>query len=99
MWRSHDFPFLCAFASLRERKSASSHAMNSSAPTNAWKAGLLRHESVLLFVLLAEVLFFNSVGHNFATSANVANIVRQSVEIGLLAIALTPIILTGGIDL
>ncbi len=66
---------------------------------SAWKAALLRHETVLLLVLIAEVIFFNSVGRNFGTSANVANIVRQSVEIGLLALALTPIILTGGIDL
>jgi rhamnose transport system permease protein len=72
-----------------------------SAPSSysRWKAALLRHETVLLLVLIAEVLFFNSAGRNFSTSANVANIVRQSVEIGLLALALTPIILTGGIDL
>jgi ribose/xylose/arabinose/galactoside ABC-type transport system permease subunit len=67
--------------------------------SSGWKAVLLRHESVLLLVLLVEVLYFNSVGRNFGTPANVANIVRQSVEIGLLALALTPIILTGGIDL
>ncbi len=67
--------------------------------TSRVKSALLRHETVLLLVLIAEVLFFNSVGRNFGTSANVANIVRQSVEIGLLALALTPIILTGGIDL
>src|SRR4051812_49979774 len=64
-----------------------------------WKAALFRHETVLMLVLLAEIVFFNSVGRNFGTSANIANIVRQSVEIGLLALALTPIILTGGIDL
>jgi ribose/xylose/arabinose/galactoside ABC-type transport system permease subunit len=58
-----------------------------------------RHETVLLVVLIAEVLFFNSVGRNFGTADNVANIVRQSVEIGLLALVMTPIILTAGIDL
>lgn len=60
---------------------------------------LLRHEIALLLVLVAEIAFFEAVGRNFGTAANVANIVRQSVEIGLLALALTPIILTGGIDL
>lgn len=65
----------------------------------SWKSALLRHETILLLVIMAEVLFFNSAGRNFGTPANVANIVRQSVEIGLLALALTPIILTGGIDL
>jgi rhamnose transport system permease protein len=67
--------------------------------SSAWRTTLLRHETVLLIVLIAEVLFFNIVGRNFGTTANAANIVRQSVEIGLLALALTPIILTGGIDL
>jgi rhamnose transport system permease protein len=59
----------------------------------------LRHETVLLAVILLEVLYFNSVGRNFGTAANVANILRQSVEIGLLALVMTPVILTGGIDL
>ena len=38
-------------------------------------------------------------GHNFATAGNAFEITRLSVEIGLLALALTPIIVTGGIDL
>src|SRR5262245_1538339 len=71
----------------------------SSSSNSDWRSAILRHEVVLLFVLIAEVLFFHAVGRNFGTAANVANIVRQSVEIGLLALALTPIILTGGIDL
>ena len=67
--------------------------------SSAWRSWLFRHETILLLVIIVEVLFFNSAGRNFGTSANIANIVRQSVEIGLLALALTPIILTGGIDL
>lgn len=59
----------------------------------------LRHEVVLLLVLVVEVLIFNAIGRRFLTADNVANIVRQSVEIGLLALVLTPVILTGGIDL
>ena len=38
-------------------------------------------------------------GHNFATPGNAFEIARLGVEIGLLALALTPIIVTGGIDL
>src|SRR5262249_7527116 len=38
-------------------------------------------------------------GSNFATRGNVFQIARLSVEIGLLALALTPVIVTGGIDL
>jgi rhamnose transport system permease protein len=58
-----------------------------------------RHEIVLLLVLIAEILLFNALGRRFLTADNVANIVRQSVEIGLLALVMTPVILTGGIDL
>jgi rhamnose transport system permease protein len=67
--------------------------------SSSWKSALFRHETILFLVIIAEVLFFNTVGRNFGIPANIANIVRQSVEIGLLALALTPIILTGGIDL
>lgn len=58
-----------------------------------------RHETVLLLVLALEWLYFNSVGARFGTLDNTFDIIRHSVEIGLLALAMTPIILTGGIDL
>ncbi len=73
--------------------------MSKTSPAATWKALFARHETILLFVLIAEVVFFNSVGRNFGTTDNIANIVRQSVEIGLLALVMTPIILTAGIDL
>lgn len=73
--------------------------MNATPQPRAWRSVLTRPEIVLLLVLVAEILFFNAVGRNFGTSANIANIVRQSVEIGLLALVMTPIILSGGIDL
>lgn len=74
--------------------------MNStSSTTGGWRSLLARHETVLLLVLLTEILFFNEVGRKFGTPDNIANLVRQSVEIGLLALVMTPIILTGGIDL
>jgi rhamnose transport system permease protein len=56
-------------------------------------------ELILLAVIVFEVLYFNSVGRNFSAPANIANILRQSAEIGLLALVMTPVILTGGIDL
>jgi rhamnose transport system permease protein len=68
-------------------------------PRPSWKAALARHEIVLLLVLIAEIILFNALGRRFLTADNVANIVRQSVEIGLLALVMTPVILTGGIDL
>lgn len=64
-----------------------------------WKSALLRHETILLLVVLLEWFYFNAVGRNFGTRDTSFDILRHSVEIGLLALAMTPIILTGGIDL
>ncbi|MFK7849880.1 MAG: ABC transporter permease [Akkermansiaceae bacterium] len=58
-----------------------------------------KHELILLLVIAAELVLFESLGRNFLTSGNVSNVFRHSAEIGLLAIAMTPVILTGGIDL
>ncbi|HEX5218007.1 MAG TPA: ABC transporter permease [Verrucomicrobiae bacterium] len=66
---------------------------------HGFKAILLRHETILLFVVLLEWLYFNSVGPRFGSVDNTFDVMRHSVEIGLLALAMTPIILTGGIDL
>ena len=63
------------------------------------KIAFFRHELVLALLLVAEIVFFQSTGRNFGTPDNLANLVRHSVEIGLLALALLPVILTGGIDL
>jgi rhamnose transport system permease protein len=64
-----------------------------------WKSTILRHEAILLVVLVAEWIFFDTIGRNFGTYDNSCDILRHSCEIGLLALAMTPIILTGGIDL
>ena len=60
---------------------------------------LLRHETILSAMLVAEWIYFDAVGHNFGTYDNSCDILRHSCEIGLLALAMTPVILTGGIDL
>jgi rhamnose transport system permease protein len=59
-------------------------------PNNEW---------VLLAVVVVECLVFGMAGHNFATTGNAFEVTRLGVEIGLLAIAMTPVIVTGGIDL
>jgi rhamnose transport system substrate-binding protein/rhamnose transport system permease protein len=56
-------------------------------------------EWILLIALLAEIGVFACVAENFFTRTNFFEVVRFSVELGLLAIALTPVIITGGIDL
>ena len=59
----------------------------------------LSHEGVLALALALEIAVFSVAGTNFLSRANAFEIVRLSVEIGLLALALTPVIVTGGIDL
>jgi rhamnose transport system permease protein len=57
------------------------------------------HERGLAICLVVEVVLFAIIGRNFLTAGNAGEIVRASAEIGVLALALTPVILTGGIDL
>lgn len=61
--------------------------------------GALRHEGVLTGLLIVEIALFSVLGTNFFTLANAFEVVRVSAEIGLLALALTPVIVSAGIDL
>jgi ribose/xylose/arabinose/galactoside ABC-type transport system permease subunit/ABC-type sugar transport system substrate-binding protein len=54
---------------------------------------------ILAALLGIEILTFSLIGINFLTLANAFEVLRLSVEIGLLAVALTPVITSGGIDL
>ena len=56
-------------------------------------------EWVLLLVLMFEILLFSIFGNNFFTASNGFEISRLAVEVGLLALIMTLIIITGGIDL
>jgi rhamnose transport system substrate-binding protein len=56
-------------------------------------------EWILLVVVFVECAIFGVTGRNFLSSANAFEVTRLAVEVGLLALALTPIIVTGGIDL
>lgn len=65
-----------------------------------WRQRLFpNNEWVVLLLLLFECVVFSLTGNNFLSRSNAFEITRLSVEIGLLALALTPIIITGGIDL
>lgn len=59
----------------------------------------LRPELILVVFLVVEFVLFSALGRNFLQPDNLANIVRHSTEIGLLALVMMPVILTGGIDL
>ena len=56
-------------------------------------------QRILFAAVVAEIAVFAAIAQNFFTAANAFEILRFSVELGLLAVALTPIIITGGIDL
>jgi len=58
-----------------------------------------RTESILLFVVVLETAVFGVAEPSFLTVRNAFEIARLGVELGLLAVAMTPIVVTGGIDL
>ncbi|MCF3650836.1 ABC transporter permease [Synoicihabitans lomoniglobus] len=73
-----------------------------------WRAWLARPETILAILLVVEWLLFWHFGTTtnrrgvvvgFGTMDRQFDLLRHSCEIGLLALALTPVILTGGIDL
>src|SRR3982751_524120 len=77
-------------------------AAPAAAPVPAAPATLGRFatpEFVLLALLAGELVWFSLAGTNFLTIDNGLEMLRASTEVGLLALALTPVILTGGIDL
>ena len=54
----------------------------------------------MLGILIAfEIVLFSITGRNFLSLDNFFECIRLSAEIGLLALALTPVLITGGIDL
>jgi rhamnose transport system substrate-binding protein len=63
---------------------------------NAW---FPNNEWALLAVIAVEIFVFGISGENFLSAANGFEIGRLGVELGLLTLALTPIIISGGIDL
>lgn len=77
----------------------------SRAPTNVrliapWRDRLFpNNEWVLLIAIVIECVIFSLSGNNFFSASNAFEITRLGVEIGLLALALTPIVIAGGIDL
>src|SRR5207244_3709061 len=64
-----------------------------------WRRLSSNGEWALLVVLGAETLLFSAIAPSFFTLGNFFEMTRFSVELGLLAVALTPVIVAGGIDL
>jgi rhamnose transport system substrate-binding protein len=71
--------------------------------TGGRRSALEPRQLVLPALLLAEVVIFSAIDlfqhNNFFTFGNLFEVLRLSVELGLLALAMTPVIVTGGIDL
>ncbi len=70
------------------------------AAPNDWRARAFPNgEWILLLALSIEIAIFSAIAENFFTWINFFEVIRFSAELGLLALALTPVIITGGIDL
>ena len=54
---------------------------------------------MLVLIVIAVAVIFSVLNHNFASKTNIMNIVRQVSVNGILAIGMTLVCLTGGIDL
>lgn len=57
------------------------------------------HKYGILIILIVMIIFFSITSDNFLTTVNIVNIVRQIAMLGIAAVGMTFIILTGGIDL
>jgi rhamnose transport system permease protein len=64
-----------------------------------FRALLLRQETILLIIALLAVMFLAFGSDRFLTPSNLLNQGRLLTEIGLVALSMTFIIITGGIDL
>jgi ribose/xylose/arabinose/galactoside ABC-type transport system permease subunit/ABC-type sugar transport system substrate-binding protein len=70
-----------------------------SAPAAVQPGLLATPQGVLVALLVLEFAVFATIGTNFFSVKNGFEVVRLSVELGLIAVALTPVIVSGGIDL
>ncbi|MEO0565985.1 MAG: hypothetical protein AAF125_28010 [Chloroflexota bacterium] len=59
----------------------------------------LSREGVLFLITLAAMAILSSQNENFLTSRNLLNQLRLLTEVGLVALPMTYIIITAGIDL
>jgi rhamnose transport system permease protein len=60
---------------------------------------LLRHETMLAAILLIALIVLGALNNRFLTLDNLLNQGRLTTEVGLIALPMTFIIVTGGIDL
>jgi rhamnose transport system permease protein len=68
-------------------------------PEPARRRRLSSHEAVLAALVAAELAVFALIGTNFLSAGSAIEMLRVAAPVGLLALALTPVIVSGGIDL
>jgi len=61
--------------------------------------GTKRQESILVALLAIEIVIFAFLGTNFLSLTNFFECIRLAAELGLVSLAMTAVIITGGIDL
>jgi rhamnose transport system permease protein len=66
---------------------------------SSWRKYLIRHETLLLAILLVALAGLGTLNDKFLTLDNLLNQGRLMTEIGLIALPMTFVIITGGIDL
>ena len=55
--------------------------------------------ATLWAIIVFEIVVFSAIGTNFFTIENAFVVLRLNVELGVIALAITPVIISGGIDL
>ncbi|MGH6919093.1 MAG: ABC transporter permease, partial [Geminicoccaceae bacterium] len=74
-------------------------ATPATSPIGRPHAALIGHEIVLAVILLISLLVLATQTDRFLTTSNLLNQGRLMAEVGLVALPMTFIIVTGGIDL
>src|SRR5215208_3516228 len=70
-------------------------------PSRSWVA-ILRNNASLFFIyglILVVGIYAATMAENFRTFSNMANILRQTILLGMIAIGQSVVILTGGTDM
>ncbi len=62
-------------------------------------SSLSKHGVVLVGLIVLEVSIFAHFGPHFLSIENLFECIRLTVEVGLISLAMTPVIISGGIDL
>lgn len=73
--------------------------MSSAAATRPSLRALLRHESILAVLVVLALAALATQSAHFFTADNLLNQIRLMTEMGLIALVMTFVIVTGGIDL